>query len=277
MTAEPAPSHPPTLMKTSDSQSDDTPRVGPPPVLSSPPPCACQVEHQPRLVVVTGGPGAGKTAVLEFVRRQFCEHVVVLPEAASILFGGGFPRSSSRAARRAAQRAIFHVQRELERLTLGTSHAAVILCDRGTLDGLAYWPGDHEAFFRDLSTTSEEELACYSAVIHLRTPSLHEGYDHSNPLRIETARQAHDIDARIASAWNAHPRYSTIPSENDFFTKATLALAAIAAQVPPCCAPACGLGALAQGHAAVPGAVAHCVPAHESWPARGFASVVDKS
>ena len=40
-------------------------------------------------MVLTGGPGAGKTAVLEVVRRTFCEHVTVLPEAASILFMGG--------------------------------------------------------------------------------------------------------------------------------------------------------------------------------------------
>ena len=29
-----------------------------------------------------------KDAVLELIRRAFCEHVVVLPEAAGILFGG---------------------------------------------------------------------------------------------------------------------------------------------------------------------------------------------
>jgi len=39
------------------------------------------------LVVLTGGPGAGKTAFLEIARRNFCEHIAVLPEAASIVFG----------------------------------------------------------------------------------------------------------------------------------------------------------------------------------------------
>jgi predicted ATPase len=264
-------------MNTTERPLDDPPRVDPLPVLSSRPPCRCHIEHQPRLVVLTGGPGAGKTAVLEVVRRQFCEHVVVLPEAASILFGGGFPRSNSRPARRAAQRAIFHVQRELERLTLGGSHAAVILCDRGTLDGLAYWPGAPDTFFHDLSTTAEEELACYSAVIHLQTPSLENGYDHSNPLRIETARQAHAIDLRIAHAWKAHSSYTVIPSESDFFTKASLALAAIAAQVPPCCEVASSLTVLHGDHAAVPGSQAHCVPPDESWAARAFVTVAEKS
>jgi predicted ATPase len=57
------------------------------------------------LVVLTGGPGAGKTALLEIARRNFCEHIAVLPEAVSIVFGGGFWRKETAPARRAAQRA----------------------------------------------------------------------------------------------------------------------------------------------------------------------------
>ena len=67
--------------------------------------CECTTAHTPRVVVLTGGPGAGKTAVLELIRRSFCEHIVVLPEAAGILFGGGFPRLTDGEGRRAVQRA----------------------------------------------------------------------------------------------------------------------------------------------------------------------------
>ena len=35
---------------------------------------------EPRRVVLTGGPGAGKTAALEMIKQSFCEHVRVLPE-----------------------------------------------------------------------------------------------------------------------------------------------------------------------------------------------------
>ncbi len=52
-------------------------------------PCACRQRHDMRRIVLTGGPGAGKTAVLELVRQEFCAHVTVLPEAAGIVFGGG--------------------------------------------------------------------------------------------------------------------------------------------------------------------------------------------
>src|SRR5262245_23288186 len=113
--------------------------------------CSCLTPHPRRRIVLTGGPGAGKTAVLELVRRSFCSHVQVLPESAGILFGGGFPRGSDDDHRRCAQRAIFHTQRELETLA-AAGPASVLLCDRGTVDGLAYWPGPDE-FWSAVGTT----------------------------------------------------------------------------------------------------------------------------
>ena len=56
--------------------------------------CGCkELVHQTKFIVITGGPGAGKTAALEMVKKSFCNHVVILPEAASILFSGGFCKS----------------------------------------------------------------------------------------------------------------------------------------------------------------------------------------
>lgn len=199
-------------------------------------PCA-QRRHDPRLVVVTGGPGAGKTAVLEMARRSLCRHVVILPEAAGIVFGGGFPRLTSVPARRAAQHAIFCVQRQLERLHLEQRDAAVVLCDRGTLDGIAYWPGDRDDFETDMAATVDAELARYAAVIHLRTPGQDTGYDHSNPLRTEDPDTAAQIDARIAKAWHHHPNRTIIDATVDFPTKAQRALNAIALELPECCNP----------------------------------------
>lgn len=198
--------------------------------------CTCNVLiHTPRRVVLTGGPGAGKTAVLEVVQRHFCEHVVVLPEAASILFSGGFPRRDSPAAREAAQRAIFRVQAELERMALEESRAAVILCDRGTLDCLAYWDTDPARFWRDLGTRYADELARYAAVIHLRTPPADHGYDHSNPARIESADEAAQRDRRILETWSAHPHRVVIESSPSFLDKLSATIEAIRRHVPACC------------------------------------------
>lgn len=193
-------------------------------------PCSCSEPHPERRIVLTGGPGAGKTAILELVRQSFCAHVQVLPEAAGILFGGGFPRGPGLALRRAAQRAIYFTQRELE----ATSAGKVSLCDRGTVDGSAYWPGP-DNFWAGVGTTREAQLLRYDAVVHLRTPTSERGYNHANPLRIETAAEAAEIDAGIFAAWDGHPRRHVVDAMPDFFAKARRALELLRGELPPCC------------------------------------------
>lgn len=183
-----------------------------------------------RLVVLTGGPGGGKTAVLEIARKHFRDRVVVLPESATIVFGGGFPRGVSDAARRAAQRAIYHVQRELETMALEEGRAAVLLCDRGTIDGAAYWPDAAESFWRALGTNYEVELARYATVIHLHPPPDGGGYNHANRVRCESADEAARIDERIVAAWSGHPRRFFVDSERDFMAKTAHVMALIAAE-----------------------------------------------
>ena len=186
-------------------------------------------------VVITGGPGAGKTAVLELVQKTFCEHVSVLPEAASIIFGGGFPRHDTLPGHKAAQRAIFHIQRELEQLAEEEKLSSIILCDRGTVDGLAYWPGEEVDFWKEVNSIKVKELSRYQAVIHLRTPASHNGYNHQNPLRTETATEASVIDEKIAEAWKDHPRRFVVDSEQDFLIKVRKTLELIRNEIPSSC------------------------------------------
>lgn len=196
-------------------------------------PCACSEPHERRRIVLTGGPGAGKTAVLELIRQYFCVHVRVLPEAAGIVFGGGFPRGQSVDVRRSAQRAIFYVQRELE-LAAEAENPAIVLCDRGTVDGVAYWPGPGD-IWSAVGTTLDEQLGRYDAVIHLRTPTLDAGYNHRNPLRIESAEEAATIDAHIATGWQRHPRRFVVEASVDFLSKAARALEILRGEMPECC------------------------------------------
>ena len=196
--------------------------------------CSCTSEHRPRRVVVTGGPGAGKTALLELLRHAVCRHVHILPESAGVVFGGGFPREEDPACRRASQRAIFHVQRELE--VVGDAHRpAIVLCDRGMVDGVAYWPGDPADFWASVHTDPRRELERYGAVIHLRTPPPGRGYNHRNPLRTESPEAAAEIDERILQAWSAHPRRFVIESSPRFVDKAMRAIDILHAELPECC------------------------------------------
>lgn len=202
------------------------------------PTCACEASsHDPRFVVVTGGPGAGKTAVLELARRTLCEHVVVLPEAAGIVYGGGFPRRSSPAARRAVQRVIWHTERQLEWLEQTERAAGLVLCDRGTVDGLAYWPGPVGELLDEMGTDLVSEHVRYAAVVHLRTPDLAHGYNHVNPLRTEDDRTARAIDDRILELWDGHADRVVVEEQDDFRDKAAAAMVAIRRHVPVCCRP----------------------------------------
>jgi predicted ATPase len=194
--------------------------------------CDCREPHEARRIVLTGGPGAGKTAVLELMRKTLCKHVKVLPESAGIVFGGGFPRGDATALRRAGQRAIFYVQRELEEAA-SAENVAISLCDRGTVDGLAYWPGPDD-LWPAVGTSLAEQLARYHAVIHLRTPSGAD-YNHQNPLRVETAVEAAAIDARIAEAWSRHPRRFEVLPASAFLAKAARTIELVRGELPACC------------------------------------------
>lgn len=198
--------------------------------------CACHRVHQPALVAVTGGPGAGKTAVLEVARRQFCAHVVVLPESATIVYGGGFPRLDSATGKRRAQIAIAHVQDQMERIEIEEGRAALVLGDRSVLDGLAYWPGDDASYFHEVHLSREEALARYRAVVHLRPPADGDGYEnHGNPLRIESAREAAEIDARIERAYAGHPDRHFVESTPRFVDKVAAVTAILDRYLPECC------------------------------------------
>lgn len=195
--------------------------------------CSCTAQHEPVRVVLTGGPGAGKTAVLELMRLAFCRHVVILPESAGILFRGGFPRERTGSPLRAVQRAIFHVQRQLE-AGAAEVNAAIVVCDRGTPDGGAYWPGPG-SLWDEVESTLEAELQRYDLVIHLRTPSDEEGYDLSNPMRVESSAEALEIDRRIAEIWSGHRDYRQVAAMPDFLNKAREALEILRHLLPACC------------------------------------------
>lgn len=169
-------------------------------------------------IAVTGGPSGGKTTLIEALQKDLGTVLTVVPEAASLLYRGGFPRKSTVLGRKYAQRAICFVQRELEDLMTAESKNGVIVCDRGSLDSIAYWPGAEDDFFASLGTDRERELKRYDWVLHLDTADEHH-FDSSNPVRTESHKEAMELNYMIKAAWHGHPRRIVIPHNHDFLAK----------------------------------------------------------
>jgi len=179
-------------------------------------------------IVLTGGPGGGKTTAADLFQREIGEHVVVVPEAATLLFAGGFPRVDEPVAARSIQHAIYHVQRNLEDVQSARFPGRILICDRGTVDGAAYWPDAPEDFFASLGSSIDEELARYDAVIFFETAAAGDvRIEANNPHRTEDAEQARALDRRLRQLWMRHPRFVLVPHNQSFFKKIISGLASI--------------------------------------------------
>lgn len=177
-------------------------------------------------VVLTGGPGGGKTTAADLYRREIGEGVVIVPEAATLLYTGGFPRRGPEEVMQATQRAIYHVQKNLEDAHYANYRHRVLLCDRGTVDGAAYWPGEPADFFSHLGTTLEDELSRYDAVIFFETAAVGGiSIEGGNPTRTESLEAARTLDQRLRSLWEKHPNFVLVPHNASFLRKVNSGLA----------------------------------------------------
>ena len=172
-------------------------------------------------IVLTGGPGGGKTTAADLFRREIGEKVVIVPETATMLFMGGFPRVGEPKARAATQRAIFHAQVGLEDVQGALYPGRVLLCDRGTIDGAAFWPDEApEGFFESLGTSLERELTRYDAVIFFESAAVGDiSIEGGNPARTESNEEARRLDMRLRELWSEHPNFHFVPHSTSFFAK----------------------------------------------------------
>lgn len=167
-------------------------------------------------IVLTGGPSGGKTTLAQALQKEFITQVVIVPEAASILFAGGWPRRKDIIGVQHQQRAIYYTQRELESLVATENPNRLLICDRGSLDGMAYWPGPGPGtdFISTVSSTMEKEIARYDWVLHLDTAPAG-NYDLGNPLRNESFEEAWKLNEKIKDAWSKHPQRFVIDNHKN--------------------------------------------------------------
>jgi len=171
------------------------------------------------VIVLTGGPGGGKTALLEELARDsaWAGCFAALPEAIALTrFLNISPRE------KLFQRVMVHLQMALEDgldRALDPDDPHAILCHRGSLDPLAYWLDrgwPEEEFFAFTGTKREDHYRRYTAVIHLvtaadgavahytRWPEAH---------RPEQVEDAIRLDRLLHQVWRDHPRYYWLGNE----------------------------------------------------------------
>lgn len=173
-----------------------------------------------RRIVLTGGPGGGKTTALDLFSREFHGHVTVVPEAATMLFGGGISRHHTKTHPDEVQVAIYQMQLTLEKLVSSMCQAKTILCDRGGLDGAAYWNNSQYTFLESVESTIEDELKRYDAVIFFETGAAAGGnIETNNPIRNESNERAIEIDQKLQNIWKQHPNFHLIKSRPSFLKK----------------------------------------------------------
>ncbi len=177
-------------------------------------------------IVLTGGPGGGKTTAADLFRREIGEKVVIVPEAATMMFSGGFPRYPAPEAICLTQKTIYHVQRNLEKIQASKYPHRILLCDRGTIDGAAYWPDTQKTFFEEMETSLESELANYDGVIFFETAAAG-GFtiEGGNPVRKESLNEAVALDRKLFELWSKHPNFMVVHHNESFFKKISYGLA----------------------------------------------------
>ena len=158
--------------------------------------------------------------------------MITVPEAFSILVSNGMAFDYLAAVKGmdvVVQDTVMDMQIGLEdgfeRVLRARGRPAVLLCDRGLMDGSAYmsqeaW--DKMLQKRDVQCVSELREGRYNAVFHLVTAA--EGAEQfytleNNAVRTETPELARELDHMCRNAWVGHPQLKIFDNSTDFEMK----------------------------------------------------------
>lgn len=184
-------------------------------------------------IVLTGGPGAGKSTAISRLKKVFLElgyYVIIIPETATELIQAGITPTTCNSVLE-FQRNLFRLQREKEDIfencaKICKSFPVVLILDRGLLDNKAYLPAEQfEEILKGENLSEEDVLARYDAVFHLVTAAdgAADFYTlENNKARSETPDQAIVLDRHTMECWKNHPYLRTIPAMPSFKEKLIL-------------------------------------------------------
>lgn len=180
-------------------------------------------------IALTGGPGAGKTSSLTFLKKRLqvygVETFIVNEQATALKKSGKTPASMGDYAFHALlfQNQLAAEQAAEEQARASAAKKVLILCDRGLLDSRAYVTAEMFAQYAAFYGLNEEKVRNrYDAVFHLVTAAngaeAHYTLD-NNDAREESPEQARERDGEILSHWVGTSHLRVIDNSTDFAVK----------------------------------------------------------
>lgn len=161
-------------------------------------------------IVLTGGPGAGKTCISSKLATDAPSRFVRVPEAATQVYEALRTRwdQLTAAGRRHVQRKIYQIQRIQEEEAATAAAGKTLLLDRGTIDGAAYWPDGPEDYWHELGIDPQHEmdriwLESCAAI------GLYDG-DVTNAARFEDEQAAIETGKRLHDLWADHRNFHVV-------------------------------------------------------------------
>ncbi len=189
-------------------------------------------------IVMTGGPGAGKTEIMSHLTQNLEERgykVFIIPETATELILGGIAPGKHISMEEFQS---FVLEKQLAKEALYQRAAAfydpekvLIFCDRGIMDSCAYVEKPvFERMLRKQGLTLAEAYQRYDAALHLVTAAdgaeaFYQWNDPSkeevgnNAARSESPAQAREKDKLTMQAWIGHSHLRVFDNSTDFAGK----------------------------------------------------------
>lgn len=184
------------------------------------------------VIALSGGPCGGKTTLSKEISpylEGFGYNVFKIPESATTMISSGIkPKEWTHQAIVDFQRSIIKLQLHMENSIFqiaSNNSPAVVICDRGALDGKAYSSQEQwQEVLWSIGYSEDQLRDRYHAVVHLSSAVM--GVPHrytfghssdSNVARYENHEEAILSEQRTLDAWKDHPNRILIPNENDDF------------------------------------------------------------
>jgi predicted ATPase len=167
-------------------------------------------EFKPARIVVTGGPGSGKTELIERLRTEpELKDCLVFDELARQILKS---QPSIRTDKAALHLEIYRRQCARE----DEAEGRCFITDRGSADIFAF----HPEALAEIGTTLKAEYRRYTAVIQLGTAAvLGDEYYRKDSIRTESIAEAVHIEEAIKRVWRDHPNYVFVPASPDLEQK----------------------------------------------------------